>query len=108
VVITGDTRPCESVVAAAWDADVLVHEATFANDEVERARETGHSTAAEAAGVARAASARRLVLTHISARYSRETDLLEGEARAIFENTQVARDGLEIVLPLVEEPAVVS
>jgi ribonuclease Z len=108
VVLTGDTRPCESVVAAAWDADVLVHEATFANEEIERARETGHSTAAEAAGIAKASSARRLILTHISARYSREVDLLESEARAVFPNTQVARDGMEIVLPLVEEAAVTS
>lgn len=105
IVITGDTRPCESVVAAAWDADLLVHEATFANDEGERAFETGHSTAEEAAKVAAGASVRRLLLTHISARYSRETELLAAEARAVFPNTQVARDGMEIVLPLVEEPA---
>lgn len=105
IVLTGDTRPCESVIAAAFDADLLVHESTFANDEMERARETGHSTAAEAATVAQAAGARRLVLTHLSARYSREADLLEGEARAIFANTQVARDGMEIVLPLDDELA---
>ncbi len=105
IVLTGDTRPCDATIAAAWDADVLVHEATFANDEGERAVETGHSTAAEAASVAKAAGARRLLLTHISARYSRETELLEAEARAVFANTQIARDGMEVVLPLVEEPA---
>jgi ribonuclease Z len=105
IVITGDTRPCEATIAAAWDADLLVHEATFANEEGERAVETGHSTAAEAASVAKAASARRLLLTHISARYSRETELLEAEARSVFANTQIARDGMEVVLPLVEEPA---
>lgn len=105
IVFSGDTRPCESVIAAAYDADVLVHEATFANDEMERAMETGHSTAAEAAAVAKGAGVRRLILTHISARYSRETQLLEAEARAVFENTQIARDGMEVVLPLVEEPA---
>ncbi len=105
IVISGDTRPCESVIAASWDADVLVHEATFANEEMERALETGHSTAAEAAAVAKGANVRRLILTHISARYSRETHLLEAEARAVFENTHVARDGMEVVLPLVEEPA---
>ena len=105
IVLTGDTRPCEAVIAAAWDADLLVHEATFADEEIERARETGHSTASEAATVAKAANARRLLLTHLSARYSRETDLLEREARAIFANTQVARDGMEVVLPLDDEPA---
>jgi ribonuclease Z len=105
IVLTGDTRPCDATIAAAFDADVLVHEATFANDEGERAVETGHSTAAEAATVAKAAGARRLLLTHISARYSRETELLESEARAVFANAQVARDGMEVVLPLVEEPA---
>jgi hypothetical protein len=103
IVLTGDTRPCEATVAAAWDADLLVHEATFADDEAERARETGHSTAAEAARIAQGASARRLVLTHLSARYSRDWGLLEEEARAIFANTQVARDGLEIELPLSDE-----
>ncbi len=105
IVLTGDTRPCEATVAAAWDADLLVHEATFADDEAERARETGHSTAAEAARIAKGASARRLVLTHLSARYSRDWGMLEQEARAIFANTQVARDGLEIELPLSDELA---
>lgn len=105
IVLTGDTRPCEATVAAAWDADLLVHEATFADDEAERARETGHSTAADAARIAKGASARRLLLTHLSARYSRDWGMLEQEARAIFANAQVARDGLEIELPLSDELA---
>ena len=106
VVLTGDTRPCAATIAAAHDADLLVHEATFADDEAARAVETGHSTAREAAMVARAAEARRLVLTHISARYTREAPELEQQAREVFRRTQIARDGLEIVVPATEEAAV--
>ena len=106
IVLTGDTRPCANTITAAHDADVLIHEATFADDEAARAVETGHSTAREAAEVARAAAARRLVLTHISARYTREAPELEAQAREVFQRTQIARDGLEIVVAATEEAAV--
>ncbi len=105
IVISGDTRPCAGTIAAAQDADLLVHEATFAEEEAARAFETGHSTAREAAEVARMAGARRLVLTHISARYSNDTKELEREAKAVFPRTSVARDGAEIELKLTEERA---
>jgi ribonuclease Z len=90
VVIAGDGGPSESVIEAARGADLLVHEATFCEDERERARETQHSTAHEAAGVARAAEAELLALTHLSNRYFGGE--VAREARTIFPTTVVPRD----------------
>jgi len=102
VVFTGDTRPCAAVVDAAKGADLLIHEATFGEEEKDRAKETGHSTAREAAQVALAANAKRLVLSHVSARYSIREEELVKEAREVFRETVVAKDGMEIDIPFAD------
>jgi len=108
VVITGDTAPAASVVEAAAGADVLVHEATFLADERARAKETGHSTAAEAALVAREADVGLLALTHLSARYPPSD--VAAEARQLFSRTVVPRDFDLLLVPLPErgEPQLVG
>jgi ribonuclease Z len=102
LVLTGDTRPCAATIEAARGADLLVHEATFGDEEQERAAETGQSTAREAALVAREAGVARLVLTHFSARYSRDPGELEREARSAFPHVLVGRDGMEVAIPFRE------
>jgi ribonuclease Z len=99
VVYTGDTRACRTTLDIARDADLLIHDATFAHDEVARARETNHATAREAADLARKAGALRLGLTHISARYAEDPRPLEREARDVFRNAFVAYDGLAVEIP---------
>ncbi len=103
VVLSGDTRPCEALAVAAHEADLLVHEATFAEQEHERASQTSHSTARQAAELARDAHVRMLALTHISSRYPGGE--LRDEARAIFENTEAPRDLDTIDIPFPERAA---
>ncbi|HUP33672.1 MAG TPA: ribonuclease Z [Gaiellaceae bacterium] len=90
LVLTGDTAPSDTTVEVAFGADLLVHEATFCENEAERAQETEHSTALEAARVARDAQVRLLALTHLSSRYG--AGEVEREARTVFPDTVVPRD----------------
>ncbi|MEI6447603.1 MAG: ribonuclease Z [Actinomycetes bacterium] len=101
VVISGDTRPCDSLAIAAHGADLLIHEATFLDSEADRAHEKAHSTARQAAELARDSGVRMLALTHISSRYAGGE--IADEARATFENSFVARDFDRVELPFAEK-----
>ncbi len=103
LVISGDTAPSEALRVASYRADLLIHEATFAEEERDRAAETGHATAAQAAQVARDAEVTLLALTHFSTRYA--VGVLRGEARAVFPNTVVPRDYDLIEIPFPERGA---
>lgn len=101
LIFTGDTAPCDMVRETAADADVLVHEATFLDDDRERAHETGHSTARQAAELAAAANVQLLALTHISMRYAGRQ--IREEAQATFPRTVVPSDGDWIDVPFPEK-----
>jgi ribonuclease Z len=103
LVLSGDTRPCEQLRIAAHEADLLVHESTFAAEETERAAETGHSTAGQAAQLAKDAEVRMLALIHFSTRYP--VGRLRDEARAIFEPTVLPRDFDSVDIPFPERGA---
>lgn len=97
VVFTGDTRPSSALVEFAARATVLVHDSTFTEDERERALETRHSTAREAAAVAREAAVDLLVLTHVSSRHNRRA--LLDEARAVFPAAILPSDLDQLLVP---------
>ncbi len=107
LAISGDTSPSEKLRIAAHGADLLVHEATFAEEERDRAAETGHSTASQAAAIAREAEVTMLALNHLSTRYPASS--LRDEARARFSNTVLPRDFDTIEVPFPErgEPELV-
>ncbi len=100
LVLSGDTRPDDGLRIAAHRAEVLVHEATFAEEERERAAGNGHSTARQAATIAREAEVTLLALNHVSTRHP--LGQLRDEAQAVFPNTVVPRDFDTIEIPYAE------
>ena len=108
IIYTGDTTPCQATEVFAHEADLLVHEATFLDDELARARETGHSTARQAAEIASAAGVKLLALTHLSTRYFPRD--IRDEARAVFPDTLVPRyfDTIEVPFPERGDPHLVK
>ena len=107
IVITGDTAPSPATVSAAADADLLIHDASFAEEEIQRAADTGHSTLGQAAAVAAEAHVKLLALVHISSRY--HVGKVIEEAKELFEPTVAPRDFDQIELPFPErgEPQLV-
>ncbi len=97
IVYAADTRPINGTITAAKNADLLIHESTYAQGEAQLARERGHSTAEEAATMAKKAHVSKLLLTHVSARYKR-TEMMESEAKRIFAATTFAKDGDKIFI----------
>ncbi|WP_407377333.1 ribonuclease Z [Methanobrevibacter sp.] len=99
ITYSGDTRPCEELIEFAKDSTILIHESTFSTQDEENAEEHGHSTAADAAYVAKQSNTNELILTHISTRYNGDFyKILLNEAREIFENTKIAYDFMNIEL----------
>jgi ribonuclease Z len=107
IAITGDTAPCHATVSAAADADLLVHDASFSEEEAQRAAETGHSTVGQAAAVAKEAHVKLLALVHISSRY--HVGKILDEAREVYEHVLAPRDFDMIEIPFPErgEPVLV-
>jgi ribonuclease Z len=107
IVVSGDTAPCMATAEAAQGAELLVHDGSFAEEEAQRASETGHSTAGQAAALAREANVKMLALVHVSSRYN-VGQVLE-EARGVFDATVAPRDFdlVEIPFPERGEPLLI-
>jgi len=101
ITYSGDTRPTKGLVRLAENADLLIHEATFDNELIQKAKEDGHSTPSQAAKTAKKADVKKLILTHLSSRY-RNAQLLLEQARKIFPNADVAEDFMKIEVPLLD------
>jgi ribonuclease Z len=99
IVISGDTKPCDQIIAFSEDADILIHEATFDSRLQDIAKEYGHTTASQAAEIAKKARVEKLFLVHISPRYL-DFHVLEEEARSVFAHSYVPKDFQEVEVKL--------
>ena len=99
ITISGDTVPVDKMINFAKNSDVLIHEATFNSDLEDVANDYGHTTAAQAAEIAKKANVEKLYMIHISPRYL-DNQLLEEDARKIFKNSYVPKDFQEIEIKL--------
>ncbi|RBQ23729.1 Ribonuclease Z [Candidatus Methanobinarius endosymbioticus] len=95
IVYSGDTIHCEEMINLAKDADILIHESTYKDKDIDKTVNNAHSTASQAAKIAKEANVSQLILTHISTRYTSIDDLKQ-EAIEIFENTEIAYDYLNL------------
>ena len=98
VVYTGDTRPSENIVKLSRGADVLIHDATFSEEDAENTKDAAHSTTQQAADIAKKAAVKKLYLTHISQRYT-DPKILEKEARKSFKKSYIAEDLMRVKIP---------
>ncbi len=97
ITYSGDTKPCEEMIMFARDSTLLIHESTFVEEDKVNADEHAHSTSVDAAYIARESNSKKLILTHISTRYTKEyEEKMLNEAREVFENTEMAYDLLEM------------
>lgn len=95
IVYTGDTMPCENTIKFADDCDILIHDSTYSNIDIDKISDHGHTTALQAAEIAKKANAKSLFLIHISQRYA-NSKILEDEARKVFENSCVVEDFMSV------------
>lgn len=103
IVYSGDTRPCSGIFIASDGADLLIHDGALADDMLDWAKDSMHSTAGEAGSLAALANVHQLVLTHISSRYSEDTSQLLEDAKKEFDNVIIAADFMEIEIPYREQ-----
>jgi ribonuclease Z len=99
IVISGDTVPCDKLADFSKNADILIHDATFDSEFEDMSRDYGHSTALQAARIAKKANVEKLILTHISPRYN-DYKKIQNDAHKVFKNSFVANDFQEIIVQL--------